>query len=53
MSTILFWTLALIGACFVLAATVSAVQALRRGASIRATFKSWLAKVLDATSGIG
>lgn len=53
MSTTLFWIFVMIGECFAIAATVAAVQSLRRAENIWATLNSWVVKVVDAVSGIG
>jgi len=43
----------LIAAIFAIGATVAAVVALRRGEGLGKTLKTWIARVIDAISGIG
>jgi len=43
----------LIAAIIAIGATVAAVVALRRGEGFGKTLKTWIARVIDAISGIG
>jgi hypothetical protein len=53
MSSIAFWVLALIGACFALAATATAVRSIRAGQNMWEAFEAWVVKIVDAMFGIG